>query len=210
LPLAANLAPDCQKSYGKEKARMSRTKFVLLGMAMGVLGGCATPAGPSAPDGATLSQFTSTPVAGLPQCSQYSVTATVNGKPQPLKGEACRQPDGSWHIAEQPAGGADVYQTVYWPPAGPVAYDACFDDVYDYPCLYDFPFAFSIGFPVFIDVHRHFHPFGGVHRLDDDRFGHFGHVDHFNGLHDGFQRGFAGGVHEGFGGGFHGGGGGHK
>jgi hypothetical protein len=150
-----------------------------------------------------MSEFTSTPVSGLPQCSQYSATATIDGKPQPLTGEACQQPDGSWHIAEQPAGSSIVYQTIYWPPAGAVGYDACFNVPYDYPCLYGFPFGFSAGFPVFIDIHHHFHHFGPI--------GHFGPIDHFahvggfhDGFHDGFQGGFAGGFHGGFpGGGFH-------
>jgi hypothetical protein len=167
-----------------------------------------TPNGSSTPDGTPMSQFTSTPVAGLPQCNQYSVTATVDGKQQPLNGEACQQPDGSWHIAEQPEGSSVVYQSVYWPPAGAVAYDACFDNPYDYPCLYDFPFGFSIGFPVFIDLHHHFHPF-----VFGDQFHHFGpvghlgpvdHFAHFGGFHDGFH-GFHNGFHGGFGGGFHGG-----
>jgi hypothetical protein len=163
--------------------------------------GIGTPSGTSTPDGTTMSQFTATPVAGLPQCDQYSVTATVDGKPQPLNGEACQQPDGSWHIAEQAAVGEVVYQTVYWPPAGAVAYnDVCFDGPYDYPCLYGFPFGFSVGFPVFIDIHRHFHHFisnGQFHSLRP--MGHFGPVSHFSHV-EGFH-----GEHEGdfHGGGFH-------
>jgi hypothetical protein len=145
-----------------------------------------------------MSQFTATPVAGLPQCRQYSVTATVDGKPQPLNGEACQQPDGSWHIAEQAAGGGAVYQTVYWPPVGSVAYnDVCFDGPYGYPCLYGFPFGFSIGFPVFIDIHHHFHHFvfnGHFHPFRP--IGHLGPVSHFSP---------AEGFHGDHGGDFHGG-----
>ena len=169
-----------------------------------------TPDGASPSDEIPMSQFTSTPVAGLPQCNQYSVTATVDGKPQPLNGEACQQPDGSWHIAEQPAGSTVVYQTVYWPPPGDAAYgDACFYGPYDYPCLYGFPFGFSIGFPVFIDIHHHFHHFvfgGQFHHLGP--VGHFGPIDHFaheGGFHNGFHNGLHNGFHGNFGGGFHGG-----
>ena len=138
---------------------MTRTLLMLQAMAAGLLAGCAGPGAlppsavaPVGENGPAMSQFTSTPIAGLPECKQYSATATVGGKPQPLTGEACRQPDGSWHIAEQPAGGTVLYQTIYWPPAGDIAYDACFDGPYvagPYvaPCLYDFPFGFSVGFP---------------------------------------------------------------
>jgi hypothetical protein len=205
---------------------MTRTMLMLSAMAAGLLAGCASPAGsPSsavsaAPNGPAMSQFTSTPVAGLPECKQYSATATIDGKPQPLNGEACRLPDGSWHIAEQPAGTTIVYQTVYWPPTSDVAYDACFDDPYYGPCLYDFPFGFSVGFPVFIDIHHHFDRF--VYASQFHRFGptgHFGPMDDFadgggfhhaflggfpNGFHDGLHDGFHDGFHGGFGGGFHG------
>jgi hypothetical protein len=224
---------------------MARMRLMLLGMAVGMLAGCTaaadpsagggvTPAAPAASlpnvitpgdtaapadsaDGQPMPQFTSSPVAGLPQCNQYSATPTVDGKPQPVNGEACQQPDGSWHIAEQPAGSTVVYQTVYWPPAGASAYTACFDNSYDYPCLYAFPFGFSVGFPVFIDIHHHFHHF--VHDGQFHHFGpvgHFGPIDHFShagafrggsheGFHDGFHDGFHGGFHDGIHGGFHGG-----
>ena len=194
---------------------MTRTLVMLQVMAAALLAGCAGPGAPSpgtaAAGGPALSQFTSTPVAGLPQCKQYTATATVGGKPQPLTGEACRQPDGSWHIAEQPAGGNVLYQTIYWPPAGDIAYDACFDgpyaaDPYGAPCLYDFPFGFSVGFPVFIDIHHHFDRF--VYAGQFRRFGpagHFGAMDHFAAAGDsrhGFHDGFDGGFGRGFGGGF--------
>jgi hypothetical protein len=81
--------------------------------------------GPVTTTGPMMSQFTAMPVDGHPQCREYSVTASVEGRSQPLKGEACRQPDGSWHIAEQPVSAGDVYQTVYWPlPGSGVDYDA--------------------------------------------------------------------------------------
>jgi hypothetical protein len=168
-----------------------------------------TPGGVSTSDGTKMSQFTSTPIAGLPQCNQYSATATVGGKPQPVNGEACQQPDGSWHIAERPTGSSVVYQTVYWPPVGGVAYNACFNYPYNYPCLYNFPFGFSIGFPVFIDIHRHFHHFvynGQFHHYGP--IGNFAPIDHFShvgAFHDGFHNGFHGGFEGGFRGQFHGG-----
>jgi hypothetical protein len=173
-----------------------------------LLAGCADPAA-TGPGGSAMSQFVATPVAGLPACQQYNATATLGGKPQPLTGEACRQPDGSWHIAEQPAGTTAVYQTVYWPPPD-VAYNACFDSPYDAPCLYDFPFGFSVGFPVFIDIHRHFDHFvydGSFHHFGPS--GHFGSINRFadaGGFHPGFHNGFHGGFAGGFHGGFPGGG----
>jgi hypothetical protein len=163
---------------------MGRARLMLAGLAgMLTCSGHAQPppSGPVTTNGPMMSQFTSTPVAGLPQCREYSVTATVEGNPQPLKGEACQQPDGSWHIAEQPLGGGDVYQTVYWPPPGVVV-------AYADPWFWDVPFGFSIGFPVFVDVRRHFHRFGDVGRV-----GHFGNINH-----------------SARGGGFHGGGFGHR
>lgn len=182
------------------RERMKRALSMLL-MTAGLLAGCAEPAVPQAatavsgvPGGAAMSQFASTPVAGLPDCQQYSATATLGGKPQPLTGEACRQPDGSWHIAEQPAGSTVVYQTVYWPPAG-VVYDTCLESPYDSPCLYGFPFGFSLGLPVFIDIHHHFDRFvdgGAFHRFGPG--GHLGPVERFaGGFHGQFHGGFSGG-----------------
>ena len=139
---------------------MGRTRLMPAGL-VGMLtcSGHAEPP-PSRPvttTGPIMSQFTAMPVAGLPQCREYSVITNVEGKPQPLKGEACRQPDGSWHIAEQPVNARDVYQTVYWPPPGVVV-------DYDAPWFWAVPFAFSIGFPVFVDVRHHFHKFGDAGR----------------------------------------------
>ena len=172
-------------------------------------------AGVSSPQDETeMSQFTSTPVANLPQCNQYNATATVDGNLQVLNGEACQQPDGSWEIAEQPAGSTVVYQTIYWPPAGVVATNACFDNVYNYPCLYAFPFGFSVGIPVFIDIHHNFHRFAFDGKSPHfGPIGHFGRLDHFAHIggfhtefHNGFHGGFAGGNHGQFHGGFSGGG----
>jgi hypothetical protein len=169
---------------------MSRTRLKLAGLVgMPTCSGHAEPP-PSSPvttTGPMISPFTAMPVAGLPQCREYSVTANVEGKPQPLKGEACRQPDGSWHIAEQPVSAGDVYQTIYWPPP-----DVVYDD--DAPWFWDVPFGFSIGFPVFVDVRHHFHEFDHA-----GRDGHFGNINHF--FH---------GSHSEHGGGFHGGGSGHR
>jgi hypothetical protein len=169
---------------------MSRARLMLAGL-VGILtcSGQAQPpsSSPATTTGPMMSQFTAMPVAGLPQCREYSVTANIEGKPQPLKGEACRQPDGSWHIAEQPVSAGDVYQTIYWPPPGGVVDD-------DAPWFWDVPFGFSIGFPVFVDVRHHFHEFDHA-----GRDGHFGNINHF----------FHGG-HSEHGGGFHGGGSGHR
>jgi hypothetical protein len=32
-------------------------------------------------------------------CHEYQTTALIDGKPQPVFGRACLQPDGSWRIA---------------------------------------------------------------------------------------------------------------
>ena len=49
------------------------------------------------------SQYTVTPTrtyeaAGAP-CREFTVNATVDGKPENVKGTACRQPDGTWKEA---------------------------------------------------------------------------------------------------------------
>ncbi len=31
-------------------------------------------------------------------CHEYQTTATINGKPSPIVGTACLQPDGSWRV----------------------------------------------------------------------------------------------------------------
>jgi surface antigen len=38
-------------------------------------------------------------VDGNPYCREYRSTANINGKVQKVYGTACRQPDGSWQVA---------------------------------------------------------------------------------------------------------------
>jgi hypothetical protein len=46
--------------------------------------------------------YTSGPTSTPPQqqaCHEYQSTAVIDGKPQPIVGTACLQPDGTWRIA---------------------------------------------------------------------------------------------------------------
>ena len=158
---------------------MTRTRLLLISILAGMLNACSEDSSPlsnipavaAPPPEITLSnsptaseplvsQLTTTPVADLPQCTKYKATAVIQGKSQALDGEACRQPDGTWTIAEQPVGAQYVYQTVYVPPPDAAEwYGPCFYGAYESPCSLYVPFGFSIGFPVFVDVHRHFHRF---------------------------------------------------
>jgi hypothetical protein len=213
---------------------MTRTRLMLLGMAAGMLAGCAASSNPSTagsvasapppisqpnvitpsdtdpaggPQDETATSQSPAPVAAPLQCNQYGAASTINGIPQPRSDQACQQPDGSWPIAEQP--GSSVYQPVYWPPVGGVAYNACYNAIYDYQCLYGFPFGFPAGFPVFVDIHHHFHRFVyGAQFHHYGPIGQFGPMDHFahvGTFHDGFHDGFHGGFAGGFHGQFHGG-----
>jgi hypothetical protein len=55
----------------------------------------APPAGYVAPPG-----YVSPPVAApaAQDCREYQSQTTIDGRPQPTTGMACRQPDGSWRI----------------------------------------------------------------------------------------------------------------
>src|SRR5690348_1052556 len=61
-------------------------KFVLCAALMLLAGGCAAEA--PAP-------IATTP----PDCRDLTTTATIDGKPQEVKGFACRAADGSWQFA---------------------------------------------------------------------------------------------------------------
>jgi hypothetical protein len=37
-------------------------------------------------------------------CREYQATMTIDGRPQPVYGTACLQPDGSWRIVSQEGG----------------------------------------------------------------------------------------------------------
>lgn len=41
------------------------------------------------------------PAPAQPYCREYTATATIDGRPIPTYGTACRQPDGSWRIVSQ-------------------------------------------------------------------------------------------------------------
>jgi hypothetical protein len=164
----------------------------------------------SATNDPVVSQLTTTPVAGLPECTKYKYNATVGtqGKSQVINGEACRQPDGSWAIAEQPVGSQYVYQEVYMPPPDVTDWDGpCFYGAYGSACPLYAPFGFSIGFLFFTDGHNHIHrfvSFGSFNHFPFDH-GHFFPFEHGHFFrHEGFDRGgfhgseirpFAGGAH---------------
>ena len=120
-----------------------------------------------------MSQVTATPVGGNPDCHDYMVVATIDGKQQQITGAACRQPDGSWRIAEGPPDNPTQYTTVYWPPASPYY-------AYSEPWLWSAPIGISIGFPFFVDLHHHLHHF--VHGGHFEAFVHGGHFGEFHHL----------------------------
>ena len=127
--------------------------------------------------GPTLSQITSGAVAGNVNCQAYSTLATFNGRTVPVAGQACRQSDGSWRIAEGTPWNPTQYVVNYEPT--PAGYDG-----YGGPLLWAFPIGFSIGVPFFIDRDHHFHRFHDFGHFT--RVGGFGHGGHFGGLHGGF------------------------
>jgi hypothetical protein len=179
------------------KARMERARLLLFGVVAGTLGACSqepnlssnTPDTAASTSAAILgrastanepvvSHLTTTWVAGLPNCTKYKATAEILGKPQVLNGEACRQADGSWALAEQPVGSDYVYQEIYVPPSDDSGWDGpCFYDSYESACSLYAPFGFSIGFPLFVDIHDHIHRFEpiGFSRFRNPLF-----FDHFS------------------------------
>ena len=48
--------------------------------------------------------YSTPPAAGSSQpqqaCHEYQTTAIIDGKPQPVYGRACLQPDGTWRIVQ--------------------------------------------------------------------------------------------------------------
>jgi hypothetical protein len=57
--------------------------------------------------------------AAPPDCRNIATTATIDGKPQEVKGVACRAADGSWQFAspfEQPLYLLPPYQYAYYDP----------------------------------------------------------------------------------------------
>jgi len=132
-----------------------------------------------------FSQVDSHVAADNPNCRDYSAQATMAGKPQQIVGRACLQSDGTWKIAEGPAGQPSEFVTVYAPP--PAADYSYFD-----PWFWGLPVGLSLGTSaVFVDRDHRFHHFRFANTHNGFRFG---------GFHSGF-----GGSHGGFGG-FHGGG----
>lgn len=122
--------------------------------------GCAA----AAPETASLAANQRSAVT-MPQCSDYTATAIVNGLQQPVSGHLCRRPDGALVVMESIAGEPTV-TTVYWP-------------AYAGPMIASWPWAPSFGFgagAIFIDGHNHFHRFRHfTHRHHFERFHAFGH-----------------------------------
>jgi hypothetical protein len=185
------------RNRSRKKSHMRYENLLVL-VLVGCVG-CAAPYAPNPvvaqglpnPGEPVLSQVTATPVAGNPDCHNYTALATIDGKQEKIVGKACRQSDGSWAIAEGPPTNPSQYTTVYWPPT-----DSYYAD-YE-PWLWDAPIGISIGAPFFFDVHRHFHPFFHARHFGEFRhaghFGEFRHAGHFGGFrHAGRSGGFHGG-----------------
>jgi hypothetical protein len=95
-----------------------------------------------------VSAVTGDVAADDPNCREYHAEAMVDGQPQDIVGRACLRPDGSWMVAEGPAG-APPQMMVIDPPPPPYAYD---------PWLWDFPVGFSLGTTVvFVDRQHRLH-----------------------------------------------------
>ncbi len=109
-----------------------------------------------------VSQLTMTTPPNNPACRDYTMQATIQGKPQTIVGHACQQPDGSWRIVEGPQGQPGQVVTVYPPPAYAYAYP--YPAYYD-PWFWGPPVGFSVGALFFVDGHHHFHHFHGFHRF---------------------------------------------
>jgi hypothetical protein len=98
-----------------------------------------------------FSQVTGQVDPNSPNCRDYSAQATVDGKQQEIVGRACQQNDGSWSIAEGPAGQPLQLVTVYAPP--PYTYYSDYD-----PWLWGWPIGLSLGASViFVDRDHRFH-----------------------------------------------------
>ncbi|CAB3758318.1 hypothetical protein [Paraburkholderia solisilvae] len=144
------------------------------------------------------------------ECREVSGDADIDGQQQPIRGIACRQPDGTWRIQQQEAD--DNGGVVYPPPYDPYyGYGYGPYPWYPYDPWWGPPFAFGFGASfVFVDRFHHFHHINHVHIGRPFHYGHAGFHGDFRG---GFRGGFGGNFHGGFrggGGGFHGGGGGHR
>ena len=88
---------------------------------------CATPPYPIITTGST--QVPPQPQAPA-ECREYTAAVIVGGEPQQATGQACRQPDGRWQIAENTPGWPQQIYT--WPPdpaaaALPQSRDDCRD-----------------------------------------------------------------------------------
>jgi hypothetical protein len=129
------------RNRSRKKSHMRYENLLVL-VLVGCVG-CAAPYAPNPvvaqglpnPGEPVLSQVTATPVAGNPDCHNYTALATIDGKQEKIVGKACRQSDGSWAIAEGPPTNPNQYTTVYWPPTDPYYAD------YE-PWLWDAPMAF--------------------------------------------------------------------
>ena len=105
-----------------------------------------------APTPPVISQVTMTVPAGNPNCREWTATATIEGKLQPIVGRACLQPNGTWKVNEGTPQQPDQYVYAYVPP-----YDG---SLYAYdPWLWWPPIGVSVGAFVFVDRDHHLHHF---------------------------------------------------
>ena len=122
---------------------------------------------------APVTGFQTTVSATDPNCHDYTGQGMIDGKPQQLVGHACKQPDGSWKVAEGTADQPAQFVAVYPAPIYadgyyyPGYYPGYF---YGDPWIWDASFGFGTSF-VFFDHHFHhrdghggFHGSGFHHR----------------------------------------------
>ncbi len=105
-----------------------------------------------------------------PYCREFTSTARIDNRNQPLVGQVCRQPDGSWQIVQE---GTPVASDVPSP---------VYANSYSYPYPYPYPDPYAYPYPYPYYWTGAWGPsFGSV--FIGDRFGRF---DHFR--HQGFRR----------------------
>jgi surface antigen len=118
-------------------------------------------------------------------CRDFAAPVTVGGQPEQASGQACQQPDGSWHITQTIPGLPTLEYALPPIPAYyyPYLYPGYWSDAWDYgaPLYLGSSIVFANGF-------HHFHHHDGMRHE-----GFHGGSHHEGGHHDGAHGGFHGG-----------------
>src|SRR5437016_3824484 len=84
---------------------------------------------------ATLPHPSAAAVQQQPYCREFTSTARIDSRNQPLVGRVCQQPDGSWQIVQE---GTPIASDVPSP-----AYANAYPYPYSYPYPYPYPYPYS-------------------------------------------------------------------